>query len=220
MRFFNELYPETARQETLLVRMKDDQLPNGDYAFLEYFCDNPTCHCRRVLLDVVLLDDRHPKNSKTIATIEYEWQKPLSKKNPSLNKDAKQSALAKSTLSVFSHLVKSNAFITERFRRHFDMVKNNSQNAAHVAQPQPFQPNFLLKYRNLTIYGFLQVIFRKMTAKKKFLIHQNPLIYEGKNVQRELLPHPQSHQPLPQHKRNDLCPCGSNKKYKKCCLKV
>ena len=165
MRFLNDLYPEIAQQETLTVRMENDALlPNGDYAFLEHFCDNLACRCTTVLLGVVSLNDKEPKKSKQIATINYAWEKPISKRNPSLNKEEKQSGLAKAALTVFRHLVKNNGFIAERMNKHFEMVRN------HVRQ-------------------------------------------EKKSA------HLQNHQLTPKTKRNDPCPCGSNKKYKKCCFK-
>lgn len=67
---FYELCPETAVEETrvitLLHKNNDFNLPIGEYAFLELFCDE--CNCRRVFLKVLL-------DQKEVATIAYGWGK-------------------------------------------------------------------------------------------------------------------------------------------------
>lgn len=163
MRFFNELYPDVAQKESLAIEIKDGELPDGEYAFLEYFCDNLACRCTTVLLLVLSLDEKDPKNNKVIAELDYAWEKPLSRNNPSLHKEGKQSDLAKDALHVFRRVVKDNAFIPERMNSHFEMIRKYVRDEKDL-------PNL-----------------KKNSAEIKT-------------------------------KRNDPCSCGSNKKYKKCCL--
>jgi hypothetical protein len=53
---FHNLFPEIAEKETRTVtvlRKTEDGLPPGEYAFLELFCDEPGCDCRRVFFCVI-----------------------------------------------------------------------------------------------------------------------------------------------------------------------
>jgi hypothetical protein len=128
MRHFNSLFPEVAKKETLVVQTEDDALPNGNYAFLECFCDNLGCPCASVTLDVIALDNSDPKNSKKITAINFSWEEPLSKNNPSLHEEADQSHLAQAALTVFSHLVENNGYIADKFKNHYAMVRRHIQN--------------------------------------------------------------------------------------------
>jgi hypothetical protein len=160
MRFFNDLYSEIAKQELLAIRTEDDALPNGHYAFLEYFCDNLKCRCATVMLDVVSLNDSDPEKSKGIAVIDYSWEEPISENNPSLHQETEQSHLAQDALADFRDFIKHNSFYAERFNKHYEMVRNYIQH-------------------------------------EEVLPNENNIFKGG---------------------RNDPCPCGSGKKFKKCCL--
>lgn len=55
---FHQFFPEVARTETRSVTVKDlPSLPDGDYGFFESYCDDPSCDCRRVLINVYRSDD-------------------------------------------------------------------------------------------------------------------------------------------------------------------
>lgn len=45
-------------------------IPDGEYGFLELYCDEPDCDCRRVVIYVV----SPTTGSKTWATINYGWE--------------------------------------------------------------------------------------------------------------------------------------------------
>jgi len=68
---FWERFPELAAQETRVLTLPTAQggLPAGRFGLLELYCDDPTCDCRRVLLQV-----RSEARPDTIlATINYGW---------------------------------------------------------------------------------------------------------------------------------------------------
>ena len=47
-------FPEIAERETRSVFLKNHEgLPDGEYAFLEHYCDEPGCDCERVIVNVV-----------------------------------------------------------------------------------------------------------------------------------------------------------------------
>lgn len=45
-------------------------LPDGEYAFVEFYCDDPKCDCRRVLIQVWT----QKTGQKSWATIGYGWE--------------------------------------------------------------------------------------------------------------------------------------------------
>ena len=73
-RLFHELFPAVAEQETrtltILPGARSD-LPAGDYGFLEMFCDEPGCDCRRVFFSVVS-SARHDIE----AVVAWGWETP------------------------------------------------------------------------------------------------------------------------------------------------
>ena len=69
---FMERFPEVGARETRSVTVPPRQdLPEGEYGFVELYCDEPACDCRRVILDVL-----RPETgwSKVWATISYGWE--------------------------------------------------------------------------------------------------------------------------------------------------
>ena len=71
---FHQYFPDIAKSETrtvtILQKGKYD-LPAGNYGFLEMFCDEPGCDCRRVFFCVV-----SEKSSRIEAYITYGWEAP------------------------------------------------------------------------------------------------------------------------------------------------
>jgi hypothetical protein len=53
---FHSRFPEIAERETrtvTLLELSDFNLPPAHYSFLEMFCDEPGCDCRRAFFSVV-----------------------------------------------------------------------------------------------------------------------------------------------------------------------
>ena len=70
---FISRFPGLGEQETRVATiLEDDDLPAGEYAFLELYCDEPGCDCRRVVIQVVERSSR----KKIWATMNYGWEKP------------------------------------------------------------------------------------------------------------------------------------------------
>ena len=47
-------FPDLAEKETRSIFIfKSGDLPPGQYGFLELFCDDPKCDCRRVVISVI-----------------------------------------------------------------------------------------------------------------------------------------------------------------------
>lgn len=127
MRFFFDLFPEIAQKETLSVKIQSESVPDGIYSFLEYYCDNLDCRCTTVVLDAVFSEADDPKKGKHIGSINYEWDKPLSRKNPSFYKDDTQSDKAQAAMTVFRRAMEQDSSYAKKLNDHFEMVRGYIQ---------------------------------------------------------------------------------------------
>lgn len=70
MAAFYHYFPELAAKETRTVTVwGNPELPDGQYGFVELYCDEVGCDCRRVLITVV-----SSSTGKVLATINYGWE--------------------------------------------------------------------------------------------------------------------------------------------------
>ena len=170
---FSSEFPDVALHETRCIIAKDKSgIPDDEYLFLESYCNEPGCDCRRVMINVVSSDT--PGN--ILATINYGWENirfykifmygdeedAASATGAALDSLNLQSDLAPAFLKIFKEIL-TQSYI-ERLKEHYKMFK--------------------------------QAIKTKQTIRN-----------ETKNKYGRKIG------------RNDPCPCGSNKKYKKCCGK-
>ena len=129
---FASKFRNLAAQETRVVTVQaDSRLPKGEFGFLEFYCADPKCDCRRVILRVTSLDGR------TWATISYGWE---SKKfysqwargnkevadmaGASLDPLNAQSEYAEVFLSLFNEMIVTDQKYVERLKRHYRMFKD------------------------------------------------------------------------------------------------
>ena len=75
---FHALRPELAQREVRCVHLggtlesaAEPALPADEYAYLEYYCNDLNCDCRRVFLEVVAKG----QPGKIFASIDYGWEK-------------------------------------------------------------------------------------------------------------------------------------------------
>ena len=130
---FHDYYPEVAETETRCLTLRNDpELPSGTYGFIESFCNDPSCDCRRVFLNVY-----HFEKKQFLAVIAYGWEDEAfyarwmrnddpetvaELKGPCLNLFSPQSPLAPVLLERFQMLLSDNNYV-ERLRRHYEMFK-------------------------------------------------------------------------------------------------
>lgn len=98
-------------------------LPDGDYAFLDSYCSDPDCDCRKVMIQVHY-------NRRYVALINYGWesiafykswygatkidlQTVQEMKGPSIDLNSPNRLDPQAILALFQHL------LDERFRQHF-----------------------------------------------------------------------------------------------------
>ena len=131
---FYERFRELALRETRSITIsKNPLLPDDEYGFLEMYCNDEACDCRRVMFTVA-----SAKHHNFLAVIAYGWEskafyeKWYRRKDPDvirelqgpiLNPMSEQSALAPALLVlVRKTLLKDPAYI-ERLKRHYRIFK-------------------------------------------------------------------------------------------------
>jgi hypothetical protein len=130
--FFSK-FPKTAVTETRALTVYDHPLlPPGEYGFIELFCDEPGCDCRRVMFNIHI-----PESPKPLAVVAYGWEtrefyaKWFGKDDPDiirelqgpcLNTMSPQSPLAPALLAETIELLEDEAYV-ERIKRHYDMFR-------------------------------------------------------------------------------------------------
>ena len=170
---FGEKFPDIAERETRAVTVPNDNLvPRGKYGFVESYCDEVDCDCRRVFLSV------YSSEQKPVAEIAFGWEsekfyadwmgstepeyiKDL--KGPVLNETSPQSKYADNWLKFISEVLLKDKQYVERLKKHYQL-------------------------------------FRKKVEEKDRVEKTNSTVVSSPKVG-----------------RNEPCPCGSGKKYKKCC---
>ncbi len=131
---FGELLPEEAPYVTRVIRIRGrDELPDGEYGFVDLYCTDPDCDCRRILVWVV--SEKFPK--EVLATISYGWESRSfycewlgdddedwidELKGPALSSMHPQSKMAPFFLYVFQRLIEDKTYVQQLKRRYW-MVK-------------------------------------------------------------------------------------------------
>lgn len=131
MQSFYSLFPEIAEKETrcLLVCGEQEGLPNGEYFFIESFCNDKKCDCRRVFINVLYKEN-------IVATIGYGWEniefyekwlgeKALAKdaKGPILELTGKHTNYSESLLRLFKKSLLMDRTFLRRLGNHYTLFK-------------------------------------------------------------------------------------------------
>jgi hypothetical protein len=133
---FHQTFPELAKTETRSISITPTArlgVPPGDYAFIELYCDEPGCDCRRVMFEVFSLTLR-----QTVAIIAWGWEDlafyarwygsndpfVLSElKGPALNFGSPQSPYAEPFLELTRNVLLCDSAYVERIKRHYAMFR-------------------------------------------------------------------------------------------------
>ena len=143
---FHNHFPEIAERETRTVTVLERSkfnLPPAHYSFLEMFCDEPGCDCRRVFLAVVSSLQKDIQ-----AVIAWGWEKPefyikwmgdndpLIIRNligPALNLASPQSDDAPALLDLFRNVLLKDTVFVDRIKRHYAMFREKIDNKPRTA---------------------------------------------------------------------------------------
>ena len=128
---FHEYCPKDAESETRSIAVVNDpDLPAGDYALLESYCQDPDCDCRRVFLCV-------RSRRRVEAVIAFGWEsrnfyarwmgsrdpRDIDQfKGPCLNLMSPQSDLAPALLRAVQDVLEDASYVAS-LKRHYAMFK-------------------------------------------------------------------------------------------------
>ena len=126
---FSELGWKETRTATTLNHPK---LPKDSYGFIEMYCNDEDCDCRRVIFEVVSENSRKP-----VGYVSFGWENaafyarwlgdndPVMIKNlqgPILNPGSPQSKIAPNILELAKDILQDQNYVT-RIKRHYKMFK-------------------------------------------------------------------------------------------------
>lgn len=133
---FISRFPDSGRYETCVINIRPGSpvLPAGSFAYIEFFCDDPGCDCRRVFLEVRSNDDRFEGHG----TIVWGWEKSDYYEQWTgdeyaaalhvagyLDLDSAQGEHADDFLAVFRTWINDETeSLSERLSRHYEMFKS------------------------------------------------------------------------------------------------
>ena len=133
---FHEFFPEVAKKETRSIAVPPGGLqgvPEGSYGFLEMFCDESGCDCRRVMFSVVSLERQALE-----AVIAWGWEDRAfyarwfgmnapemvnELKGPILNLGSPQTKDAGALLRMTEDLLLTDPAYVERVQRHYALFR-------------------------------------------------------------------------------------------------
>ena len=133
---FGSVFREIAARETRSVRISESSehqgpfdTPAGEYAFLEHYCDEAGCDCRRVMLAVVSRASMAP-----VAWISHSFDPPKPgahiKEQTFLDPMFKHAPYGRDLMRIFLARVLDEPY-DARLRRHYRMIKD------HITGPSP-----------------------------------------------------------------------------------
>jgi len=135
------------REMRILTITEHDTLPGGEYGFLEFYCNEAGCDCRRVVLRVV----RPDTGARVWASINFGWESAAfyrrwSPRDPdsaimvgaTLDPFNPQSQYADALLDLFREMVREDPGYVTRLARHYRMFKGPGPASAtdHDAQAE------------------------------------------------------------------------------------
>ncbi len=239
---FISMFPKTGREETRCAILFEDRggLPAGKYCFVESYCGAAGCDCRRVWLNV-------ESGGKWLATIGFGWERKAFYREwagsdelanemtgVSIVVEGHHSKHDKALLGLFKESLINNEMYVKRLQRHYAMFKS-ALKTNKIPEGEEEEPDLLNE-------NMADALFEKFTGKKIAAEQQGGLKGadrgrvrilseeeldrpalsgysegfnsqgEGKDAQDTAGVRP------PKIGRNEPCPCGSGKKYKKCCM--
>lgn len=134
---FHDYFPELAHQETRSITVTPDAdigLPAGDYGFLEMYCDERGCDCRRVFFHVIT-----SFRKRVEAVVAWGWEEPdfyakwlgdddplvlAEIKGPALNLGSPRTELAPAILEIVRNVLLRDPKYVARIKRHYGMFKD------------------------------------------------------------------------------------------------
>ena len=190
MRLFVDKFKELGERETRSATIPKGNdhyaLPPDEYAFVEHYCDEKNCDCRRVMISVYA-----HKANRILATISMGFDSGEDDSAPFLDPLNTQSEYSEGLLGLFVDVLNADPAYLARLQRHYVMFKEKTDRRKYSGRPFE-NPGRIERNEHFPF-------FRSVSPLK-------PAEVKPAGPDR------------PKVGRNEPCPCGSGKKYKRCCL--
>ncbi len=188
---FFRTFPKLAESELRNFTIgpgNDSDLAAGRYTFLEAYCDEKGCDCRRVLIAVF-----SEEAQDYVAHINLGFDSKDEMAGPFLDPLDPQGPHANELLAFFTDMINRDPAYLARLQRHYVQFKERIEGRRYAGRR-----------------------FEEPGRVKRIAAGEPPMLPFAGGSDRAL-------QPAPIRRdvkigRNDPCPCGSGKKYKRCCL--
>jgi len=163
-------------------------LPAGQYTLLELYCNEKGCDCRRVTIAVFA-----ERNRDFVAHINLGFDSDGVMAGPFLDPMNPQARYAGELLDLFTDIINEDPAYLARLQRHYVLFKERLEGRRYAGPP--FEKP-----------GVVERIAAADPPMPSF-DRGSDIAFPAGPVRREA-----------KVGRNDPCPCGSGKKYKRCCL--
>ncbi len=122
---------ELAAKETRTITLFAPHagVPPGSYGLYEFYCPDPACDCRRVMLNVV--EEKNPKYF--LASISYAFDRDDEMAGPFLDPMNPQCEYAENLLQLVDEMTLGDLNYIARLERHYVMVKRAASDPKHPA---------------------------------------------------------------------------------------
>jgi len=123
--------PELAAQETRVMNVlaPHEGVPAGSYGLFEFYCPDPTCDCRRVML--CIREAQNPE--QVVASINYGFDRNEELAGPFLDPLNPQRPYAEGLLDLVRSVVLRDSRYVLRLERHYHLVKQAAVDPRHPA---------------------------------------------------------------------------------------
>lgn len=121
-----EMFPEGINECRAVHTRGHAELPDDEYGFIELYCIDSECDCKRVMINVIATTTQ-----EHLATINYGFDSEDELPGPFLDPLNKQSKHSDIFLSMFEQFIKEPKYIT-RIKEHYKRVKDALKDPTHV----------------------------------------------------------------------------------------
>ncbi|MDX9786251.1 MAG: hypothetical protein RBT11_05735 [Desulfobacterales bacterium] len=133
MRLYNSFKKVFITKNDLREALKNrhySAIPPGEYAFLEHYCDDKDCDCRRVIISALGLTE-----CKVLATINMGLDPGIKGVSPFLDPLGIQSEYSSNILTLFLHLINTDTKYLFDLQQHYIAIKETVSGEAYSSNP-------------------------------------------------------------------------------------
>lgn len=127
-----EMFPEGMNECRAVHARGHIELPDDEYGFIELYCTDPKCDCKRVMINVIATTSQ-----KHLATINYGFDPEDDMPGPFLDPLNKQSEYSDIFLLMFEQFIEEPKYLS-RIKDHYKKVKALLKKSKYLKGPNTF----------------------------------------------------------------------------------